>query len=273
MIARLLILVSLTTGGTMFMTGAWPSSFSPPAPDPGVCFVAQPITLDADVVGSGVDAADLIAKALANLDPKRVTWLNTKIRQTMYDVESDYVAEGTLQRGPNHCARLDMTIVAQGGKSRLMCVSDGEIAAHVRQRSNAPAWLHLDPLPTTLADREAYLDAVACGGPAAVLRELQPRLQHARLLTGLLGDHAVIQLKAEVNPDQPLPGVATKTRPLHVCVYLDVKTLWPTRVEWLGVDRAGRLVSIMRLEYLDPAIDQELSLAECEQAFSYRPEN
>ena len=55
-------------------------------------------------------------------------------------------------------------------------------------------------------------------------------------------------------------------------VYLNAKTLWPTRLEWWGIDKTKTPRPILRIEFLDPEINHELTAAECARMFSYQPE-
>src|ERR1019366_9025553 len=102
MLSRLLFLLSLMLGSTVFLTGAWTGTFATSARSPELLFVPGAVLLDADIIGSGIDAHQLLRKALAKLGEPKAAWLKTKIRQTMTDADSNFVAEGFLQRGPNH---------------------------------------------------------------------------------------------------------------------------------------------------------------------------
>src|SRR5439155_25465876 len=104
---------TLVVGSVLLLTGAWTNSHSRPAQEPELAFIPQPVHLDADVIGTGVDAKQLLQMALDRLTPERMPWLNTKIRQTLTDARSNFIAEGFLQRGPRHCARLEMNLGQQ----------------------------------------------------------------------------------------------------------------------------------------------------------------
>src|SRR4051812_5089776 len=111
MLTRILFLLTLALGSTAFLTGAWTGPFATSPRAAEIAFLPQAFALDADIIGSGIDAGQLLQKAMEALAPQRTAWLKTKIRQTMTDGESNFIAEGFLQRGPNHCARLEMDIV------------------------------------------------------------------------------------------------------------------------------------------------------------------
>lgn len=266
MITRFLMLIPVALGSTVFLSGAWPGPFGSPAQKPETSFVAQTIALDPDVIGAGLTSEELVAKAIAKLDWKTTQWLRTKIRQTVVDPESTFVSDGFLQRGPNHCARLELDVTSAGRTSRLLTVSDGEVVVRViGTTENTP-----ETLPSNAASREAHLGTIGCGGPLTVLRELQPYLKSATLQTGMRGDVPVIQIKADVTAT-PLPGFATAVPARFCYVYLDAGTLWPACIEWWGTDKRGNLHFISRIEFLDPQINHALSLEECSRMFSYQP--
>jgi len=267
MLTRLLLLTSVLGGGLVFLSGAWPGPFTPPSQNANSGFVPQTFSIDPAIIGSGIHANELLQKALEKLDPNRTTWLRTKIRQTMSDPESRFTAEGFLQRGPNHCAHLEMVIDTNGSKARLLVVSDGTTIASVREvvGTEPTATVHAFPESSDPSVKAEFLRSMNCNGPTASLRDVLAQLRDAKLQTGMLHDRRVIQIAGEF-------GSATASIAVRSCqVYLDAETLWPCRIEWFGVDAGNRVVPIMRVEYLDPEINQELSLAECAKLFSYQP--
>jgi hypothetical protein len=277
MLTRFLFLMTLVLGSTVLLTGAWTGSFTPPPQRPEVIFVSQTVALDADIVGSGIDATRLLEKAVQKIDPQRTPWLKTKIRQTMTDAKTNFVAETTLQRGPNHCARLEMDI---GKRGRLLVVSDGELVAQVRKSPGSAPEVRVEHMPAKVDEsaddgiaKEKFLIGKSCGGPAALLQQLQQHLQNGKLQTGLLHDIEVIQISGELNPEA-MPLCARTTIPVrHAYVYLDAKTLWPHAVEWWGVDRTNQSRVILRVEFLEPELNCPLSDEECMRIFSYRPDD
>lgn len=275
---RYLFGLALVVGSVVFLTGAWNNSPAPPAEPAKIAFVPQSIALDADIIGSGIDARQLLQKAIDRLTGPKIAWLKTKIRQTMTDTGSNFVAEGILQRGPNHCARLTMDIATGGQKRRLLVVSDGEIVAQVREASGAAPSVTVESMPSPedetiiAAAREAFLTEKSCGGPRAILAQLHQHLQNGKLQTGLLDRAPVIQIKGEMAPTAKTTCACTMS-PLHYAyVYLDAGTLWPHCIEWWGTDKEGTPRRVLRVEFLESDVGRELSEAECAKVFSYRPE-
>jgi hypothetical protein len=278
MLTRTACLFLLGLGITILLTGARTASLSTPLQNQESPFVPRSVPLDADIIGSGVDAGQLLQKALEKLDPQRTPWLKTKIRQTMCDVDSTFVAEGYLQRGPNHCARLEMDILSGGKKGRLIVVSDGELIAQVNELPGMPAKVDVHKLSITGQPRDdestlkhKHLSDKSCGGPATLLAQLRRQLQNARLQTGLLQKTPVIQIKGDLEPAAMSVCAGVKRTVRQARVYLDAKTLWPHHVEWWGGDNVETPGLVLRIEFLDPQLNRELSVDECVRLFSYKP--
>lgn len=269
MLTRVLFLLTLSLSSTFFLTGAWTGSFAIPPRAPETLFVPQAMPLDADIIGSGIDAEQLVGKSLDKLRRLQSGWMRTKIRQTMNDPTSHFVAEGFLQRGPNRCARLEMKIERNGTTAHLVIVSDGEIVARARQMGGAKPVVALEPLPVAAPGNgsDDFLNAKCCGGPYALLAPMHKLLVNAKLLTGFLNEQAVIQIKGELKTG----GLVAQAR--HARIYLDAKTLWPQRLEWWGASKAEAPQLLFSSEFFEPEFDRELSVAECTRVFSYRPDN
>jgi hypothetical protein len=269
MLTRLLVALSLILASIVFLTGAWPgSNASAPHPAEG-SFVPKAVPLDASIIGSGLNAQQLLGKALEAVSTARASWLKTNVRQTVSGFRSDFIATGHLQRGPNNCARLEMSIVTSGEPSRLCIVSDGEVVAEARQLgSRQPAVAVTRLSADEPGARSAVLAGMGCGGPGALLAQLQKQLQSAKLQTGLLDDKPVIRIQGNVEQGQ---GIANGTAfPARLCrVYLDVNSLWPHRLEWHGESKNSRTSALLRIEFSEPDLGRELSGEECMRVFSY----
>jgi hypothetical protein len=278
MIKPSLFLIPLLVLGIVFLTGAWPASFVPLAQNPQADFVPQILTLECAGLSGEIDARQLLAKAMETLSAVRMRWLKTTIRQTMTDEESAFSAEGFLQRGPNHCARLEMQVVTDGVASRLLIVTDGEILAQERTIQDHPPQIVSEKLPPECPSaeeenlsREAYLAGKGCCGPVTLLEQLFPHLNEVKLQTGLLQGHPVIRLKGELQPGDYAPLAHTAIPVRNCYIYLDAKTLWPRRIEWWGHAKFRSSRCVMQIEFRDPVVNEELSVDECTRLFSYQP--
>jgi hypothetical protein len=266
MLTRILFLVTLVMSGMVVLTGAWSGSFAPATQVAEARFSPQRVPLDDDIVGAGVNADDLLAKGMERLAPARTMWLKVKIRQTMNDGATVVSAEGVLQRGPNHCVRLEMDIARGGEAGHMVIVSDGELLAQVRRAAGAAPIARLEPLPPQdFAARENHLAAKGCGGPLALLAQFRRRLKNGKLQTGLLDGAPVIQIKG------PLDLAAPNTAAEVGCAYLDAKSLWPIRLQWWGRENASAARPSVQIEFLEPEINAALNFEECARVFSYQP--
>jgi hypothetical protein len=280
MLTRMLFLIGLVLCGIAALTGAWPASFSRTARDADSAFVPRSMTLDADIIGSGIDARKLLENALGKLDAAEAVWLSTKIRQTVHSADSSFIAEGFLQRGPHQCARLEMKIVSNVGRSLLVIVSDGEILAQVQKIQGIKPIAVVERLPALEPEaleksqtaRAVFLDRKSCGGPAALLRSIHQHLQSGTLQTGLLNDRPVIHLKVDLDPAKIAAFAAMNLNALSASVYLDAKTLWPLRIEWWGAANAGASRSLAQIDFREPIVGVALTDDECASMFSYAPD-
>ncbi|MSU77589.1 MAG: hypothetical protein EXS16_05770 [Gemmataceae bacterium] len=267
MTSRVFCVIALALGGTVFLTGAWPGPLARPSENAASTFVAQTISLDPSIVGDSVNAGELVSKSLATLCPSKVRWLKTQIRQTMQTPQSSFVAEGTLHRGPQYCARLEMTI----GAGTILVVSDGRVAARVREIPGCQPKTDVDPLPGIDAGKRDSLAGLGCDGPVAMLRKIQPHLVNATLATGMLSDEPVIRVKVTLPDKAQTPDLLAIGAPRYCQVYLHANTLWPIRIEWLTVEMNQSTQTSLRVEFLEPSINRELDHATCERLFSYQP--
>jgi hypothetical protein len=227
------------------------------------------VHLDEAIVGTGIDAPQLVQAALDRLAPEKLPWLHTKIRQTLTDGQSSFDADGFLQRGPRHCVRLDMSF---GAQKFLRVISDGETLVEIRRWSSAEPQVVVDQLPEESAAKEENLAAKGCAGPCTVLRQLQQDMKESTLQTGLLENVPVICIRSDLAPQAKTAGIDTVIPARQVNVYLSARTLWPLRFEWHGVDKAGASRRILCLEFTEPDADRDLTVAECTRMFSYRPD-
>ncbi len=269
MLSRVFCLLSLALGCVVFLTGAWPGSFARTTEIEDSAFVPQNLQLDPEVVGESVNASELVTKSLAMLSPERIGWLTTRIRQTMRTPQSTFIAEGMLYRGPHHCARLELTVADGDSTGKLLVVSDGRLIARVHEMPGKPPKTEVDSLPTADAEKRGVLGNFGCDGPIALLQKIQPHVQQATLSTGLLNAEPTIRIKAMLS--EKMNEQASIEAPCCCHIYLHAATLWPTRIEWLTLKRNQSAQPTLRVEFLDPKINQELDLATCERLFSYHP--
>jgi hypothetical protein len=275
---KLFYLLPLLTGAPLFLTGA----LRRPAAEAPTAFTPQAVALAPDYANAG--AAALLDHATDQLDPARVRWLHAALWQRMSDPEATFEAEGSLQIGPDHCARLDVAVWTVALTGRWLVVSDGRALAHVVTVGDGPPKVTSRLLVPDESDGdrdrsdrspakppEVVLQGLGCGGPYPLLRELRARLNGLIAETGLWQGRPVVRLAGRFDPARVAQDVATAI-PAEFCyLYLDAQSLWPCRLEWWGTDRRRVTRPLLEMEFRDPEINRPLSLPECIQTFSYRP--
>jgi hypothetical protein len=241
----------------------WQSSFTqtvssaPSAPSTPV------LPLTAKVTAMDCDAAAFIDRAVARLE--KASWMSTHVQQRSRGSRDAWSAEGSLRRGPNGCANLELTLSGgAGSKARYRVISDGRAVAHEFTMAEGKPRVSGVGLPPEPALREQQLTQLGCGGPLALLRRL--RAEASAWSAGSLdGDTGRFLVASATIAGDPLvgPGVTS------VRILLDRDSYWPARVEWRASAGAPILYEV---NFTDPHVDEPLSIAECNRLFSYRAE-
>jgi hypothetical protein len=238
-----------------------PSAPSAPASPLAPAAPALPSTVKVTPIDA--DAAALVDRAVARLE--KASWLSTHVRQGSRVSRDTWTAEGSLRRGPNGCANLELALNrGTGGKARYRVISDGRVVAHEFTMADGKPRVSGVGLPQEPALREQQLIQLGCGGPLALLRRL--RADASAWSAGSLESEAgrFVVASATVAGDPLMgPGIT------NVRILFDRDTSWPARVEWRSAADAPILYEV---DFTDPHIDEPLSLAECNRLFSYRAE-
>lgn len=228
---------------------------TPPAAPPQIVTTQSSIVLDADAIL--LQAHELVAKA---------DWLATLVRQRRHLCETPWSGEATLQRGPNGCCRFESEMRLDTGASRkVFVISDGHVLAKIVPRAGGKPHIDSYPMPAEVAAKNTILERQGCGGPASVLAEARARGTNWIAQPASVGDRPGVAMTGEFRP-ATVDGVAPK----FVRLFLDAESLWLTRGEWLNdhPDRSGKI--IYEVEFLNPRLNQPLTLEECQRAFSYQ---
>jgi hypothetical protein len=236
---------------TQFLSSATPT---PPPPPPRLVGIIEPVESGSETI---------LADAIRQLEKN--PWLAVEIHQRKTD-QGKWSAEGALQRGPNGCARLELTI--RSGElppSRCTMVSDGRVLAQVIAVADRKPDINGWQLPTG-DDREVMLTRYGCGGPLPVLRRL------AKSVTTWDVRHRRVDERVFVEVTGILAGGADPDGSRVARLTFDPRTSWLERVEWWSdpPESGGKLV--FEQEYRQPRLGRELSIEECARVFSYRDE-
>ena len=231
MATKLLLLLPLLAGSSLFLSGAWSLPSQRPEVFVDFPFVAhdpQPPAQDAPLEGER-----LLDQTLARFAPDKLKWLHVAIWQKMADAEVAFEAVGALHLAPNGCARLEMQVARKANHSKLLFVSDGHAYAQETRTGDAAPALQSDHAPKEDGDaRRAFLLQRGCGGPWAQVKELRQRLSKLSVRHGRSNGLELIELRGELPAGNVPEALRTKPCADSCVVYLEAATLWPHRVEW-----------------------------------------
>ena len=269
---KFVFLLPLLSAAPLFLAGA----LRLPVAEPPASFVPRAVSLAPEF--ASVDAKALLERAVDRLSPERIRWLHVHLRQQMGTSAAAFESEGTLQLGPDHCVRLDLTVRTGVIPARRLVVSDGRAVAEVTQLGFGPPRATtrlLGPVsaPSTQSPEPPAeaLCQLGCGGPYPLLKDLQTRLRALAAETGVWQRSSVVRLRGVLAAGPT--GVATSPVAADFCyLYLDAQSLWPHRLEWWGTGSKQLARPVLALEFTDPQVNRPLSLDECVRVFSYQPE-
>ena len=266
MVKTLLLLSPVLTGAWLLLAGHLDRLKSAAPETAAPTFVAQPLPADFRSAAEGVSAAELLAAATDRLAPEKQQWLRAGLWQRMVHPELTFEAEGTLQRGPRACARLDLRVRTGRKTGRRLVVSDGHVLACVQDGAAGKPDVKSYLLKSPEMNPEQRLRDEGAAGPHALLSELRGKLQELTLQPGVLAGRRVVRVKGTLPEATESPASAS-----FCYLYLDAGTLWPCRAEWWSAP-AGRPVRLtLEIEFRDPELGRELSRDACVAAFSYDP--
>lgn len=236
-------------------------------------FLPQSAAFDSPLESPAAD--ELLTRAIQALDPSNISWLNVTIWQKQACEGFSFEAESRLVRGPNHCARLTMTVNARHSPVNVVVVSDGVGLAHActlpgkRTEVDCKRFINADESSMTAGDIEQLLVTHGCGGPHCLLKDVQAVLEEFQVVPGTWKNTPVYRLSGRVKTVAKNAANMPWTEQPRTClVYLNAQTLWPHRLEWCadGTD------PILQIEFRDPEINRALTDEQCAREFTYLPE-
>jgi hypothetical protein len=257
---RFLFLPSLTATA-LLLTGALgqqspPSAQSPsPAPPPKADPAAQK-TLD---------------QAIEQLDPAKLGWLDTKLRQQVYAPGLSFEAGGHYLAGPDHRLRLELTIHLGGTEGSLQVISDGSTVwedVHIGKGEHFISRWDLKKVQETLNSpgalpqvREQFYRSRSFAGVVPLLQNIRDQMTLTRQEEAEWQKRKLLKLTAVWSADvRKNLAPQANTWPVlvpRVCqLYLEKSAPhWPYRLEWLGpASPRGDDSLLMQMEFLDPQI-------------------
>jgi hypothetical protein len=256
---RFLFLPSLTATA-LLLTGALgqqaPPSVqsSPPAASPA----------KADPAGERI-----LKLALEELDPKKLGWLQTRLRQQVQAQGLSFEADGRYLAGPDHRLRLELAVHLGETDAALQIISDGRtVWDEVRIGKGDPAISKWDlkkvqetlQSPGTLPQTsDQFYRSQSFAGVVPLLQNIHDQMTVIKQEETEWQKHAVLKLTAVWSPDirktlvsqnNPWPPLLPRTCSLYLG---KLSPHWLYCVQWRGPTSArGEDSLLMQMEFLNP---------------------
>jgi hypothetical protein len=258
---RFLFLPSLTATA-LLLTGALgqqspPSpQTSPPAPPPPKADPAALHTLN---------------QAIEQLDPAKLGWLETKLRQQVHAQDLSFEAGGHYLAGPDHRLRLELTVHLGSTEGTLRVISDGTTVweevhigkgEHLISKWDLKKAQEMLNSPGTLPQiREQFYRSRSFAGVVPLLQNVRDQMTLIKQEEAEWQKRKVLKLtavwSADVSKSWAPQGNSWPPLMPRVCrLYLEKEAPhWPYRLEWLGpASPRGEDSSLMEMEFLQPQI-------------------
>jgi hypothetical protein len=228
----------------------------------------------------------LLERAVAELQPERVPWVEAAIWQKVVRKDFAYQAEGRYLAAPGRRLRVDVRVRVGRTHGELHMIGDGRTHWEtVQLEGGPPAVSRVEParvlrdLPDAHAAevRAEYFPELSHSGPAGLLEEVRRHMTVVGAEQISWDMRRAVRLTLQWNartadslavPDRPWPAYL----PRRCVLTLDAETLWPYRLEWWGPGRdAERELALVQMEFRDPVLNQPLTRARCAREFTFRP--
>jgi len=275
------LLLPMVVGVGIIVAGAMGQQSAPPAQvAPNAKPVTPPKPPTSDPAG-----AKVLEEAL---QAKNLEWIQTTLWQQVDIQGLTFQAEGNYLSAPDHRLHLNLTVHVGDTTGKLEVISDGTTLWETTKVGDAEPTITkkvrvkdvLDSLnkPDVSKEmRDEFLQSQSFYGVVPLLQSIQQRMVVTKKEAANWRGKDVTVLTADWNFEiaksitqdgkQPWPQFLP-----HQCrLFLDAKTRWPHRIEWLGpvVGRAEDGV-ILQMEFRDPK-HEPLSPEVCKKEFSFDP--
>lgn len=276
---RFLLLPSLTASA-LLLTGALGQQGPP----------ATPSSAPAPPPPKADPAAErLLGQAIEQLDPQKLGWLETQLRQHVHAAGLSYDADGRYLAGPEHRLRLELAVHLGGSDGALQIVSDGQTVweeVHIGKGEHFITKWDLKKVqealnnPTTLPQiREQFYRSRSFAGVVPLLQNVRDQMTLIKQEDTEWQKHKVVLLtavwSAEVRKSLTPKDNSWPPFVPRVCRLYLGKTAphWPYRLEWLGptAPRADDSL-LMQMDFLNPRFKaSEKPSAEGGRLFTFDP--
>ena len=277
---RFLFLPSLTAS-VLLLTGALGQQ-APPS--------AQPPSPASSALKPDPAALHLLNQALEQLDPEKLGWLQTRLRQQVYAQGLRFEADGRYLAGPDHRLHLELAVHLGGTDAALRVISDGStVWDEVRIGKGDPSISKWDLKkvqealhnPGTLPQTSSlFYRSQSFAGVVPLLQNIRDQMTIIKQEEAAWQNHPVLKLTAvwSANVSKTLVGQNNAWPPLvpRVCsLYLGkANPHWPYCVQWRGPTSPRAEDSLlMQMEFLDPQFlpAKEKPSADLSRQFTFSP--
>jgi len=278
------LLLPMVVGVGIIVAGAMGQQTAPPTqPAPGTKPATSPKPPAAPTPDpAGIKILDEALKA------KRLDWVQTTLWQQM-DVQGlTFQAEGTYLSAPDNRLHLNLIVHVGDTTGKLESICDGTTLWETMQVGDGERTITKKVRLKDVLDsvnkpgmakemHDEFLESQAFYGVLPLLKSIHQRMVvikkeavkwHGFDVILLTADWALDSLRM-ITDDGKRPWPSAMPRQCRL--YLDAKTHWPHRIEWLGaVPGKAEDGVVLQMEFRDPK-HETLSADVCKREFSFDP--
>jgi hypothetical protein len=274
----MLVGVGIVVAGAMGQQSQQPT---PPAQPPGA---AKPTPPPLKPVTADPAASKILEEAIG---AKRLDWIQTTLWQQV-DVQGlSFQAEGTYQSAPDNRLHLNLVVHVGDTTGKLEVISDGTTLWETTQIGDGERTItkkvrlkdileSLNKPDMAKEMRDEFLESQSFYGVLPLLQSIHQRMVVTKKEDTTWRGMDVTVLTAEwtndiakaITQDGKQPW--RQFFPRQCRLFLDAKTRWPHRVEWLGPTPGREDSVIVQMEFRNPK-HEPMSPEACKREFSFNP--
>jgi hypothetical protein len=275
-------LLPLLVGVGILAAGALGQQSSPPPSQPAG--TPKPAPTPPKPSTPDPAAAKILDEAI---QAKRLDWIETTLWQQVDTQGLTFQAEGSYLSAPDNRLHLSLVVHVGDTKGQLEVISDGTTLWETTQIGDGEKTItkkvrlkdvleSLNKPEVAKEMRDEFLESQSFYGVLPLLQSIQQRMVvtqkenvtwHGLNVTVLTAEWANdITKRITQDGKQPWP----QFMPRQCRLFLDAKTRWPHRVEWVGPTPAREDSVIVQMEFRNPK-HEPLSPEVCKREFSFNP--
>jgi len=275
------LLLPMLVGVGILAAGAMGQQSAPPTQPAGT---AKPAPPPLKPVTADPAASKILEEAI---QAKRLDWIQTTLWQQV-DVQGlSFQAEGTYLSAPDNRLHLNLVVHVADTSGKLEVISDGTTLWETTQVGDGERTItkkvrlkdileSLNKSDVAKEMRDEFLESQSFYGVLPLLQSIHQRMLVTKQEKTNWRGSEVTLLTAEWSNDiakkitqdgkQPWPQFF----PRQCRLFLDAKTRWPHRVEWLGPTLGREDSIIVQMEFRNPK-HEPMSDDVCKREFTFNP--